>query len=232
MSCAYAPGYIQTFISYTLFDLSNRKPSKNSTFVSCSVLTDFCQYLCLPLYLFLFEFFWSRNFWGSCYSSICFICGGFELKPEPKGLIYYHAYANVANRIVLSFVWRKFSSVGIGEWWDELKNGQKLKLGDAHAPQEISKRYKHQSLGMPPRHPLLHRQKSGHLSTHYIFIASCIMRFSWSVSCFLFSVFFLFVCCNKCLDHIMCLERDMLRFSFAENTPFFTLIISTSVLFF
>jgi hypothetical protein len=35
-----------------------------------------------------------------------------------------------------------------------LKNGQKLKLGDAHAlPQETSKKYKHQSLGMPPRHP-------------------------------------------------------------------------------
>jgi hypothetical protein len=40
ISCAYAPGYIQTFISYTLFDLSNRKPSKNLTFVSCSILTD------------------------------------------------------------------------------------------------------------------------------------------------------------------------------------------------
>jgi hypothetical protein len=37
ISCAYAPGYIQTFINYTLFDLSNRKPSKNSTFVSYSV---------------------------------------------------------------------------------------------------------------------------------------------------------------------------------------------------
>jgi hypothetical protein len=35
-----------------------------------------------------------------------------------------------------------------------LRNGQKLKLGDAHAsPQEISKKYKRQSLGMPPRHP-------------------------------------------------------------------------------
>jgi hypothetical protein len=35
-----------------------------------------------------------------------------------------------------------------------LKNRQKLKLGDAHAsPQEISKKYKGQSLGMPPRHP-------------------------------------------------------------------------------
>jgi hypothetical protein len=35
-----------------------------------------------------------------------------------------------------------------------LKNGQKLKLGDSHAsPQETSKKYKRQSLGMPPRHP-------------------------------------------------------------------------------
>jgi hypothetical protein len=39
--------------------------------------------VCLSTALF-FEFFWSRNFWGSCYSSICFICGVFELKPEPK----------------------------------------------------------------------------------------------------------------------------------------------------
>jgi hypothetical protein len=32
------------------------------------------------------------------------ICGGLELKTEPKGMIYYHAYANIANRIMLSFV--------------------------------------------------------------------------------------------------------------------------------
>jgi hypothetical protein len=32
------------------------------------------------------------------------ICGGLDLKPEPKGLIHYCAYTNVANRIVLSFV--------------------------------------------------------------------------------------------------------------------------------
>jgi hypothetical protein len=73
---------------------------------------------------------------------------------KQKGLILCYANTNVANRFVFSFVWRKFSSVGIREWWDELKNGQKLKVGDAHAPpQEISKKYKHQSLGMPPRHP-------------------------------------------------------------------------------
>jgi hypothetical protein len=30
---------------------------------------------------------------------------------------------------------------------------------------------------------------NNHLSTHYIFIASCTMRFSWSVSCFSFQFF-------------------------------------------
>jgi hypothetical protein len=62
-----------------------------------------------------------------------------KFETEPKGWIYYHAYTNVANRIVWSFLWRKFSSVGNGEWWDEMKYGQKLKLGDA------------------PEAPLLHR---------------------------------------------------------------------------
>jgi hypothetical protein len=41
----------------------------------------------------------------------------FEFDTEPKEYIYYHVYTNVANRIVWSFIWRKFSSVGNGEWW-------------------------------------------------------------------------------------------------------------------
>jgi hypothetical protein len=45
-------------------------------------------------------------------------------------------------------------------------------------------------LGDAPEAPLLHRQKSGHLSKHYIFIASCTMHFSWSVSCFCFQFSF------------------------------------------
>jgi hypothetical protein len=72
---------------------------------------------------------------------------------KQKEVDYMLCYTNVANRFVFSFVWRKFSSVGIGEWCDELKNGQKLKLRDAHSsPKEISN-YKRQSLGIPPRHP-------------------------------------------------------------------------------
>jgi hypothetical protein len=101
-----------------------------------------------------------------------------------KGVIHYYAYTNVANRNVFSFVWRKFSSVGIGEWWDELKNGQKFKLGDSHVTPRNIQEVQASKLGDAPEAPLLHRQKSGHLLTHYIFIASCIMCFSWSVSCF------------------------------------------------
>jgi hypothetical protein len=79
-------------------------------------------------------------------------------------------------------------------------------------------------LGDAPKAPLLHQQKSGHLSTHYIFIASCTMRFSWSVFIFAFS--FLFFCCNKWLDpNKFLLEETYSSFSFAKNTLFFTLIV-------
>ena len=140
ISCAYALGYIQTFVSWTLFDLSNRKPLKNSIFVSYSVLTDFYQYLCLPLYRFLLSSFDHGTFEevATVVFAIYVVVLSWNLKQ--KEVDYMLCCTNVANRIVFSFVWRKFSSVGIGEWWDELKNGQKLKLGDAHAsPHEIGR---------------------------------------------------------------------------------------------
>jgi hypothetical protein len=67
-----------------------------------------------------------------------------------------------------------------------LKNGQKLKLGDAHVTPRNIQEVQASKFGDAPEAPLFHRQKSGHLATHYIFIASCIMRFSWSISCFSF----------------------------------------------
>jgi hypothetical protein len=95
-----------------------------------------------------------------------------------------------------------------------LKNGQKIKLGDAHVTPRNIQEVQASKLGDAPEAPLLHQQKSGHLSTHYIFIALYTMHFSWSVSCFAFSFSFCFACCNKSLDHIMfILERAMLRFS-------------------
>jgi hypothetical protein len=70
-----------------------------------------------------------------------------------KGLIHYYDYANVANRIVLSFVWRKFSSVGIREWWDKMKNGQKLNLGDAHVTPRNIQEVQASKLGDAPVAP-------------------------------------------------------------------------------
>jgi hypothetical protein len=67
-----------------------------------------------------------------------------------------------------------------------MKNGQKLKLGDAHVTPRNIQEVQASKLGDAPEAPLLHRQKSGHLSRHYIFIASYSMCFSWSVSCFRF----------------------------------------------
>jgi hypothetical protein len=89
-----------------------------------------------------------------------------ESKSEPKELIYYYAYTNVANRIMWSFVWTKFSSVGNGEWWDEKKNGQKLKLGDVHVTPRNIQEVQASKLGDAPEAPLLHRPKLGHLSRH------------------------------------------------------------------
>jgi hypothetical protein len=65
-----------------------------------------------------------------------------------------------------------------------LKNIQNLKLGDAHVTPRNIEEVQATKLGDAPEAPLLHWQKSGHLSTHYIFIALCIMHFSYSVSYF------------------------------------------------
>jgi hypothetical protein len=166
ISYAHAPAYCLTFISFAPFIWATEKFQKKLIFTSCSVLIDFCHYLCLPLDLFLFEFFWSQNFWGSCYSSLCFNACYTWVETEPKSRFTIVLTLMLLIRIVWSFVWRKFSSVGKGEWWHEMKYGQKLKLGDAHddmrwsmdkssslgmpmLPQEVSKKYKRQSLGMP-----------------------------------------------------------------------------------
>jgi hypothetical protein len=60
-------------------------------------------------------------------------------------------------------------------------------LGMPMSPQEISKKYKRQSLGMPHGTPSSSTKISGHLLRHYIFIASYAMCFSWSVFIFAFS---------------------------------------------
>jgi hypothetical protein len=67
-----------------------------------------------------------------------------------------------------------------------MKNGQKLKLGDSHVTTRNIQEVQASKLGDAPEAPLLHWQKLGHLSKHYIFIASCTMHFPWSISYFCF----------------------------------------------
>jgi hypothetical protein len=106
-----------------------------------------------------------------------------------------------------------------------MKNGQKLKLGDAHANPRYIQEVQASKLGDAPEAPLLHRQKSGHLSKHYIFIASCTMHFSWSVSyfCFQFSFAF-FDAINGWITSCWFGGRHT-SFFIAKNTLVFTLIV-------
>jgi hypothetical protein len=68
-----------------------------------------------------------------------------------------------------------------------MKKGKKLKLGDAHVTPRNIQEVQASKLGDTPEAPLLHRQKTGHLSKHYIFIALCTMHFYWSIFTFSFS---------------------------------------------
>jgi hypothetical protein len=78
-----------------------------------------------------------------------------------------------------------------------MKDGQKLKLGDAHVTPRNIHEVQVSKLGMPKASPSSSTKISGHLSRHYIFIASYTMCYSWSVNCFCFQFcFVLFVVIN------------------------------------
>jgi hypothetical protein len=58
-----------------------------------------------------------------------------------------------------------------------MKYGQKLKLRDAHVTPRNIQEVQASKLGDGPRHPFFINKISGHLSRHYIFIASYAMCF-------------------------------------------------------
>jgi hypothetical protein len=155
----------------------------------------------------------------------------FEFETEPKEYIYYHAYTNVANRIVWSFVWRKFSSVGKGEWWDEMKYGQQIKLGDAHVTPRNIQEVQASKLGDAPRHSFfIGRNQVTFQDT--IFLLLRILYVFLRASLLSLSVFFCFVCCNKWLDpNIFFLEKTHSFFHCQEYSSFHS-YRSMSVLFF
>jgi hypothetical protein len=98
--------------------LSNRRFSTKSIFTCCSILTDFCHYLHLPLDLFIFEFFWSEMVLEEVAIVANVLMLYLSWNWTKSGSTILHKLT-LLMRIVWSFVWRKFSSVGKGEWWDE-----------------------------------------------------------------------------------------------------------------
>jgi hypothetical protein len=105
-----------------------------------------------------------------------------------------------------------------------MKYGKSSSLGMPMSPQEISKRYKLQSLGMPRGTPSSSAKMRSPFKTLYFY---CFIFYAFFLEhhFFLLSVFFCFVCCNKWLDHIMfVLERDISIF-IAKNTLVFALIV-------
>jgi hypothetical protein len=71
-----------------------------------------------------------------------------------------------------------------------MKYGQKLKLADAHVTPRNIQKVQASKLWDAPTHPFFIDKILGHLSRHYIFIASYTMCFSWSIFIFTFSVLF------------------------------------------
>jgi hypothetical protein len=112
-----------------------------------------------------------------------------------------------------------------------VKNGQKLKLGDAHVTPRNIQEVQASKLGDAPEAPLLHRQKSGHLSTHYfywfIFYAFFLERLYF---CFQFS-FVLFAAINGWTPTNFFWRKHTLFFICQEHSIFHS-YRSTSVLFF
>jgi hypothetical protein len=72
-----------------------------------------------------------------------------------------------------------------------MKNGQKPKLGDAHVTPRNIQEVQASNFGDAPEALLLHRQKLGHLSTHYFY---CFMHYRFSLSFFTFAFSFLLFC--------------------------------------
>jgi hypothetical protein len=134
-------------------------------------------------------------------------------------------------RIVWSFVWRKFSSVGKWEWWDEMKYGQKLMLGDAHVTPRNIQEVQASKLGDAQGTPSSSTKIRSPFKTLYFY---CFVYYAFFLErlYFLLSVFFCFVCCNKWLDpNMFLLEKTQSVFHCQEHSSFHS-FHSMSVLFF
>jgi hypothetical protein len=92
------------------------------------------------------------------------------------------------------------------------------------SPQEISKTYKCQSLGIPPRHPFF-ISKNRVTFQHTIFLLLHILCIFLGASLLLLSVLFCFVCCNIWLDQTNFFWRRHTPFFICQEHSIFTLIV-------
>jgi hypothetical protein len=157
--CVQAPGYYLTFVSFALFDLTNRRFSKKSIFTCCSVLTDFYHYLHLSLNVFLFEFFWSEELLKEVATLANVLMDVLlEFKLNQKW-IYYLAYTNVANENCVQFCMKEVFKCRERRmiWWDEGWTKAQAWGCPCH-PKKYPRSISVKAWGCP-RHPLLHQQK-------------------------------------------------------------------------
>ena len=120
-------------------------------------------------------------------------------------------------KIVRSFRWRKISSVRREEWCDDMKDGQKLKLGDAH----ITPRYIQEVQATKLGHPLLHQQKYQVIFQDTIFLLLHMICVILGASVIFALSLFYFLCCSIWLyPSIFVLDRDTLRFHCLEHSSF------------
>ena len=106
--------------------------------------------------------------------------------------IYSFDALTLLMKIVRNFRRRKFSSVGREGWYEKMKDGQKLKLGDSHVTPRHIQEVQASKLGDAQGIPFFINKNIRFLSKHYIFIPSHDMCYSWNVILFCFQ--FCFVC--------------------------------------
>src|SRR3954466_6393213 len=113
-----------------------------------------------------------------------------------------------------------------------MKNGQKLKLGDAHVTPRIYSRSTSIKAWGCPRHPLFIQQKYQVLFQYTIFLLLHILCVVLGASFFLFLVWFSLVCCNNWLDpSFFCFGERHTPFAL-HRTLWFHSYSPASVLFF
>ena len=113
--CASTPGCYLTFVSSTLFDLTNIRSSKKFVFTCWSILTDFCHFLHLLLVGSFLSSFGELSFFEGSATVACVLMEVL-LVLELNLKTYYLECTNVANEDCVKFCMKeKFQVYGRNE---------------------------------------------------------------------------------------------------------------------